>query len=169
MNARGGHMLPSRWRIARTTGRGKWHGCVIETLTRSNEFLAYCQQFDAKSGPKESSPLLLLILLAIPFHDAHTSMAEDKYRPREDNPCRASTTAQVEESSVQMIRIFGVNFFKVHPGHGLGLVSNKISSTSCSINGISVSGDCRKGKRSREVELLLAMECNKKHMVIGAI
>ncbi|KAK4763243.1 hypothetical protein SAY86_009011 [Trapa natans] len=90
-------------------------------------------------------------------------------RPREDNPCRASTTAQVEESSVQMIRIFGVNFFKVHPGHGLGLVSNKISSTSCSINGISVSGDCRKGKRSREVELLLAMECNKKHMVIGAI
>ncbi|KAK4786351.1 hypothetical protein SAY86_003040 [Trapa natans] len=92
-------------------------------------------------------------------------------RPRDDKTCRASTTTQVEESSVQVVRIFGVNFLKVQSGDGgVGLVSNKISSsTSCSMSGVSLSGDCRKGKRNREVELLLAMECNKKPMVIGAL
>lgn len=60
---------------------------------------------------------------------------------------------------VQMLRLFGVNIFKI-PGNGVGGV-DKIG---CNIN----NNNNNNGKRLREMELL-SLECSKKQRMIGAL
>ncbi|KAK4777728.1 hypothetical protein SAY87_017915 [Trapa incisa] len=92
-------------------------------------------------------------------------------RPKsEDEPDKAM--ASLAWQPVQMVRIFGVNIFKMQSngdgGRGGCVDSSKNSSSSSSFAG--VNGDYSSGKRNREVVEMLSMECsNKKQMFIGAL
>lgn len=59
---------------------------------------------------------------------------------------------------VQMVRLFGVNIWKI-PGAGGGVVESGNSN---------IMGACNNGKRMREMDLL-ALECSKKQRMVGAL
>ncbi|OWM89372.1 AP2/ERF and B3 domain-containing transcription repressor TEM1-like [Punica granatum] len=88
-------------------------------------------------------------------------------RPRCNTPA-GPTSSSPAGQPVQMVRIFGVNIFKLQGNGGGNPVDSNGGSRSSSVS-VSGAAGCSKGnKRIREVDLL-SMECSKKQTVIGAL
>lgn len=74
------------------------------------------------------------------------------WKARDNGP--AAGPAQEQKQPVQMVRLFGVNIFKI-PGSGVVVEAG-------------MGGGCCNGKRIRDLELL-ELECSKKPRIIGAL